>query len=110
MIEKSTFHIVGTEGEIEGKLEENKFVFRSYDKETISYKEEVVDVSKQIVNTAKFGGHSGGDYGIMNDIVRYLNGERGSLSITLLEDSIAGHCLVYGAQESAKTGKIVSLD
>ena len=103
-------HIVGTDGEIEGKLEENKFVFRCYDKEKISYKEEIVDVSRQIVNTAKYGGHSGGDYGIMNDIVRYLNGERGSLSITLLEDSIAGHCLVYGAQESAKTGKIVSLD
>ena len=98
-------HVVGTDGEIEGKLEENKFVIRKYDVNTISFKEEVVDLSKQIINKAKYGGHSGGDYGIMNDLVRYLNGESASSSITHLHDSVASHLLVYGAEESRKTGK-----
>ncbi len=98
-------HIVGTNGEIEGKLEENKFVIRRYDEKTISYTEEVIDLTKQIINKAKYGGHSGGDYGIMNDLVRYLNGERASLSITHLHDSVASHLLVYGAEESRKNGR-----
>lgn len=102
-------HVVGTEGEIEGKLEENKYVYRVYDKDKISYKEEVVDLSSQIINKALYGGHSGGDYGIMHDIVRYLNGERTSTSITLLEDSKTSHYIVYGAEESRKNGKIVKL-
>lgn len=95
-------HIVGTDGEIEGKLEENKFVIRRYNEKSISYSEEVVDLTKSIVNKAKYGGHSGGDYGIMNDLVRYLNGERDSLSITHLHDSVASHMLVYGAETSRK--------
>ena len=100
-------HIVGTGGEIEGKLEENKFIYRTYDRKTVAYREEVIDLSKEIVNNAKYGGHSGGDYGIMYDLVRYLNGDKTSMSITLLEDSIASHLLVYGAEKSRKTGDIV---
>ena len=102
-------HIVGTDGEVEGKLEDNKFVYRTYIRDSLSYEERVIDLSSQIVNNAQFGGHSGGDYGIMHDIVRYLNGERSSKSITLLEDSISSHLLVYAAEESRKTGRVVNL-
>lgn len=102
-------HIVGTAGEIEGKLEENKFVYRQYRHDSVSYVEEVIDLSKQIVNNAKYGGHSGGDYGIMYDLVRYLNGEKNSISITLLEDSINSHLLVYAAEESRKNKRIVEM-
>ena len=100
-------HIIGTEGEIEGKVEENKFIYRTYDKDNVSFKEELVDVRDQVVNRAKYGGHCGGDYGIMHDLVRYLNGDKSSMSITLLEDSMASHLLVYAAEESRKTGKII---
>ena len=100
-------HVVGTKGEIEGKLEENRFIHRIYDGRSVRYKEEIIDVSQEIVNNAKYGGHSGGDYGIMHDLVRYLNGERASMSITLLEDSIASHLLVYAAEESRKTDKFI---
>lgn len=102
-------HVIGTDGEIEGKLEENKFVVRKYDEDKICFTERVVDLSSQIVNNAKYGGHSGGDYGIMYDIVRYLNGEKSSQSITLLSDSIASHKVVYGAEESRKTLKPVAM-
>ncbi|MBQ7948634.1 MAG: Gfo/Idh/MocA family oxidoreductase [Clostridia bacterium] len=102
-------HIVGTKGEVEGKLEENKFIFRTYNKDTVSFREEIIDVTPQVVNKAKYGGHSGGDYGIMYDLVRYLNGERTSMSITLLEDSVASHLLVYAAEESRKSGRFVTL-
>lgn len=102
-------HIIGTQGEIEGKLEEDKFVYRTYEKDSVSYKEELIDVSQKVVNNAVYGGHSGGDYGIMYDLVRYLNGDRTSMSITLLDDSVASHLLVYAAEESRKAKKVVEL-
>lgn len=102
-------HIVGTKGEVEGKLEENKFIYRTYNRESVSFREEIIDITPQVVNKAKYGGHSGGDYGIMYDLVRYLNGERTSASITLLDDSIASHLLVYAAEESRKTERFVKL-
>jgi hypothetical protein len=102
-------HIVGTEGEIEGKLEEDKFVYRRYVKEEVRYQEEIIDVSHKVVNNAVYGGHSGGDYGIMHDVVRYLNGDKASMSITLLDDSVESHLLVYAAEESRKTRKVIDL-
>ena len=102
-------HIVGTDGEVEGKVEQNKFVYRTYDCRRVCHEEQIIDLSEQIVNNAKYGGHNGGDYGIMYDLVRYLNGERTSMSITLLDDSVVSHLLVYGAEESRKTGRVVEL-
>ena len=102
-------HIVGTDGEVEGKVESNKFVYRTYRAEKVCYEEEVIDLSQQVVNNAKYGGHSGGDYGIMYDLVRYLNGDKSSMSITLLDDSVNSHLLVYGAEESRKTGKAIEI-
>jgi predicted dehydrogenase len=102
-------HIVGTDGEIEGKLEEDKFVLRRYVKDDVSYTEEVVDLSKKVVNNATYGGHSGGDYGIMHDIVRYFNGDNSSVSITWLDDSVESHLLVFAAEDSRKTRSVVEL-
>ena len=104
-------HIVGQNGEIEGKLSEDKFVLRKYVPENLSYREEVVDVSKEIVINVplQVGGHSGGDYAIMHDLIGYLNGDRSSLSITSIEDSVNGHLMVYAAEESRKTGKVVAI-
>ncbi len=102
-------HIVGTDGEIEGKLEEDKFVLRRYVKDDVSYTEEVVDLSTKVVNNATYGGHSGGDYGIMHDIVRYFNGDNSSVSITWLDDSVESHLLVFAAEDSRKTRSVVEL-
>ena len=100
-------HIVGTKGEIEGKLEQNKFVLRKYDRNCIGVKGEEIDIAKEVVNNAKFGGHSGGDFAIMHDLIAYLNGDESSVSITKLEDSINGHLCVYAAEKSRKENTIV---
>ena len=51
----------------------------------------------------------GGDFGIMHDVVNYFKGGNISLSLTPIEDSIAGHFIVYAAEESRKKEKIVNL-
>lgn len=100
-------HIVGTRGEIEGFLESNKFTLRTYARELGCGKTEEIEVHP--INKAKFGGHSGGDYMIMHDLIRYLNGDQSSVSITSLADSVNGHMCVYAAEDSRKKGVISQL-
>lgn len=102
-------HIVGTKGEVEGKLSEHKFVLRQFTLEHVGYEEQVVDVSDKVVLKAKFGGHFGGDYNIMHDLIAYFNGDRSSISLSPIGDSVNGHLCVYAAEESRKEGKIVNL-
>ncbi len=98
-------HIVGTHGEIEGSTEEGKFILRTFDRtgERFWYDEEVIDINDKIKNSSNYSGHAGGDYAIMNELCAYLNGDKSSISITSIDDSINGHLLVYAAEESRKT-------
>ncbi len=104
-------HIVGEKGEIEGKLSEDKLALREYclHDQYCDYKETIIDVSQQVINNAKFGGHFGGDYAIMQTLVQYYNGDDSSLSLTSIDDSVNGHLCVYGAEISRKENRIVNL-
>ncbi len=104
-------HIVGEKGEIEGKLSEDKLTLREYRLHDMycDYEEQVIDLSQQVINNARFGGHFGGDYAIMQTLVKYYNGNDSSLSLTSIDDSINGHLCVYGAEISRKENKIVDL-
>ena len=102
-------HIVGTMGEIEGKLEENRFVLRRYAEDCFDGAVELVDVTNEVVNNAKYGGHSGGDFAIMHDLVAYYNGDSESVSLTKLSDSVNGHLCIYAAEKSRKENKIVQI-
>lgn len=99
--------IVGTRGEIEGVLETNEFVLRTYDKSEFQGKVETIKVHP--INNAKFGGHNGGDYMIMHDLIRYLNGDMSSVSITSIADSVNGHLCVFAAEQSRRTHDIVDI-
>lgn len=102
-------HIIGSHGEIEGKIESNKITVRTYKGNVWDYKEEVIDLKDKIVNLARFGGHNGGDFLIMHDLCAYLNGDKSSISITNLNDSLNGHRCVYAAEKSRKNNIIVEL-
>lgn len=111
-------HIVCEYGEIEGYLESGIIVLRKFNKEATKkkyiedkymYEDTVIDINKEIQreNTAT-SGHSGGDYGIMHDLVRYLNGEA-SISTTKISDSVNSHLICYAAETSRKEKRIVNL-
>ncbi len=104
-------HIVGAKGEIEGYLEEAKFTLRTFDRSegVFTHVEEVIDVSAEVHSGSTFGGHAGGDYAIMHEQVRYLNGDESSVSITKIDDSVNSHLVVYAAEESAATRRTVEL-
>lgn len=103
-------HIVGSIGEIEGKLEDDKFVLRKYTDGSFSGTAEEISVKDEIISNAKYGGHNGGDFAIMHDLIAYLNGDTSSVSITRLDDSINGHLCIFAAEQSRKTNRMVSVD
>ena len=103
-------HIVGTRGEIEGKLEEDRFVVRKHSRKSFGGTREVVDVKDEVISNAKYGGHNGGDFAIMHDLIAYYNGDTSSVSITKLEDSINGHLCVYAADKARKEMRVVEIN
>lgn len=100
-------HIIGTKGEIQGSLETSKFTLRIFDRAPgkFTYNEEVIDVAAEVhAGSDGHGGHSGGDYAIMHEVVRYFNGDTSSVSITTIDDSVSSHLVVYAADASVKSG------
>ena len=95
-------HLVGEDGEIFGSHGAQAFTVRKFDYNKYEYNDELVDVNKNITS-----GHGGGDFGLVSSLVRYLNGDRSSISITSIEDSVNGHLCVYGAEKSRKEDVIV---
>lgn len=100
-------HIVGDKGEILGCMNDQKFTIRKrvHDGAFHDMITKEVDVSQDL----KGNGHGGGDYAIMYDYVRFLNGDTSSLSITDINDSVYGHLCVYAAEESRKTHQVQTI-
>lgn len=92
-----TIHIIGSEGEILGKLSEGRFTIRKINLDVEGhFEEETVDVS--ILNDM----HGGGDYPLVEDFVAIMRGGKPSLSTTTLADSIQGHLIGFKADELVK--------
>lgn len=94
--------VMGTLGELEGYLSENRITYTAFGKEP-----EVIDLTKM---TSDFGGHAGGDTRMLEQFCDYiLTGKAGS-SITDLATSLESHYMALAAEESRRNaGAVVSL-
>ena len=98
-------HIVGSKGEIDGFLEDNKFVVRLYNPANCLYSERTEEIS----GVQEGDGHSGGDSRLAEDFVNMVIGEPRSVSSTVIEDSLNGHLAVYAADEAMEQGKVIDI-
>lgn len=98
-------YIKGTEGEIEGRLQENKLILRKYVVQTGWYDEKVFDMS----SLNAFGAHFGGDGGLISDFNAYLRNESTSISASPVEDTVNGYLCVFAADEARENRTIVKL-
>lgn len=96
-------YIQGTDGEIEGFMDEGRFVVRTFDYETKNFVEKEYDVSALL---GEDGGHFGGDQGIMDEFLTLIKGGTPSVSCTPISDSIYGHLCVFAAEKSRLSGGI----
>ena len=93
--------IQGTEGEIEGWVNDDHITLRKYDRKTSCYLEEEVkiDIENGIVDA-----HFGGDRGLVRDFCDMMDGKGVSLSRTTIDDSINSHLVCYAADSSMEKG------
>lgn len=106
-----TIHLLGTTGEIQGCLEDSKFVIRKIDtRPGHEHSVEVVDVGIEGDMHGQSGGHGGGDLRLVADVLNVLNGKPPSLSTTSLEDSISSHLIGFCADRSREEQRVVEID
>ena len=106
-----SLHLIGTRGEIQGCIEDSRFVIRHIDpRPGHEYSEEVVDLSVLGDTTGAFGRHGGGDRRLIADFLRVVRGEAPSLSSTSIEDSVNGHLMGFCADRAMETGETVRVD
>lgn len=104
--------VASEKGEIKGYFESGLIhLYKTVIQEDGKYvpTDTVIDVNSDIVSNI-YGGHGGGDFALIRDIIRFLNGERDNLSITSINDSVKGHLICYAAEESRKTGSCVIIN
>ena len=100
-----TIHIRGTEGEIQGTMEDGCFVVRQPDADQGNgYTEQTIEVEESEDM------HGGGDLRLVKDFVRVVRGEQPSASTTDLMDSIHGHEIGYAADQAMRQGCVINLD
>lgn len=98
-------HIWGTEGEIEGFMEDGAFVVRHPDARAgHEYSEKQVDLN------VSMDMHGGGDLRLVEDFVRAVRGEERSISSTDVLDSVYGHLIAYAADEAMLGRKVVTIE
>ena len=105
-------HVICEYGEIVGYVGQNKLLVRVFDKDKIAATEECIDFSATNdlgKEDNAVGGHYGGDYYIMKDLVRFLNGEATSVSTTVIADSINSHLICYAAEKARREKVVVDL-
>lgn len=87
-----TLNIHGSHGEIIGDLETGNVELSVFGKGRTHYPIE-----------ENYGGHSGGDYGLIDAFVSWLKGDR-NLIPTSLENSIHSHMMAFAAEHSRRMG------
>lgn len=105
-------HIIGTLGEIEGYIEDNKYTLRLFDTKEINYKDQVIELTNNIAKEKanSVAGHYGGDFFIMKNICAYFRGDKTTSSLTKIEDSINSHLICYAADEAMEKGQVIDLE
>lgn len=97
-------HIVGNNGEIEGFLEENKFVIRKYNMLDDSFAE-----TEYIIEEAIDDPHSGGDHRLVSDFVDYIANNKSSISTAIFKSSIFSNLVTIAADYSKDNKRVVEI-
>lgn len=98
-----TIKIMGTMGQIEGRMNENKIYYTPFGKET-----EEIDLTKL---TSDFRGHGGGDGRMVQQFYEYVVEDVKSPSITGLDISMESHYMALAAEQSRlQGGSVIKMD
>ena len=100
-----SLRIMGTKGEIEAKMSGNSI--RVFNFETRQWSDR--DCNSAVLGDSIITGHGGGDSGIIFALKELLEG-RSSKSVCGIAESCDNHMIVFAAEESRATDKVILLD
>ena len=91
--------VTGTKGELYGEFESNVIKFTRIDPDNENmYIEERLDIEDFDLD-----GHGGGDDNLTADFIKFVAGEKVSVSCTSIYDSVDGHNIIFLADESRES-------
>ena len=97
-----TIKLMGTLGEIRGDMEKNEIEVRDFTNGRCELIYPAV--------LAEFGGHGGGDNGIMSDFISLIEQEDAQMSLTSAEVSTQSHLMAFAAEHSRLVKAVIHLD
>ena len=97
-------HIMGTKGEIHAATD-GETPIRIYDFETKTTREQDI-----IAGDGINAGHGGGDWGIITTLYDYLTDNYNGFSASGVTTSVDNHLIVFAAEESRATNKVIDLE
>lgn len=93
-------NIMGTAGQLEGNLEENKLIFHDF----LTGNTETIDIF------VPKSGHNGSDYSTIRDFVKLVAADGQGDNKTNADVSIASHLMTLAAEEARLTGKTIDME
>ncbi len=106
-----SIHLMGTNGETQGTMEEEKFIIRHFDvRKGHEYSETIVNIDEVKDETGQPVSHGGGDLKLVKDFINFVKTGKASLSTTDLSDSIHGHQIAFAADQALREKRIVTIE
>ena len=67
--------------------------------------------NKQVISVESMAaGHGGGDFGLMHDFIRMLQGKDAKDGLTYIEDSLESHIMAFAAEQARHEQRIVEME
>ena len=104
-----SIHILGTLGEIYGVFDDSLFVVRHIDPRPGMSIGRSGGPHVTGDMSGAHGGHGGGDLRLVDDFVRFIQGEPRSISCTTIEDSINGHLVGFRADRAMTERRVMEI-
>ena len=98
--------IMGTKGELTANMGGDHVMF--YNFATNAYEKIMIDDALR--DDTIFGGHGGGDGGIIGALLKKLEGEEIHSSICTIEETARNHLIAFAAEKSRLCGEVVDMD
>ena len=110
---RRNIHIIGTKGEIFGNFEESKFYVSKIDPSPDAHNGECrieeVDLNVNGDMVGAYGGHGGGDPGIVNALYDYMTGAKTADEVSEIGISCENTRLVFAAERSRLNGDVETI-
>ena len=96
---RRVINIMGTHGQITGDMEAG----------TIRSEQFATGIASTVTVPAG-GGHGGGDFGLLRDFLRAVQGGERAATLSSSSVSVRSHMMAFAAEQSRLTGRVVDID